>query len=189
MSRYQANEWDERYQSSGRNLAKARTFLVEILSQLPHKGWGLDVAMGEGHNANLLIEHGLQVLGVDFSQVALNKAKTKYPKIQAVMANLPEIHLQPGCMDIILNFWFLDRKMFPLYHQYLRPGGYLVLETMRFDADSDQSHLRFEYLVQPGELLQHFSGWDFLVYDENVQAMAKGKPQLAVRMLARKSGK
>ena len=61
-----------------------------------------------------------------------------------------------------------------------------MLETMRFDADSDQSHLRFEYLVQPGELLQHFCGWDFLVYDENVQAMAKGQPQLAVRMLARK---
>ena len=74
MSRYQANEWDERYQSSGRNLGKARTFLVEILSRLPRKGWGLDVAMGEGHNANLLIEHGLQVLGVDFSQVALYKA-------------------------------------------------------------------------------------------------------------------
>ncbi len=92
----------------------------------------------------------------------------------------------PGCFDVILNFWFLDREMFPLYQQYLKPGGYLVLETMRFDPDRDQSHLRFEYLVQPGELLQFFSGWDLLVYDENVLANAKGKQQLAVRMLARK---
>ena len=59
---------------------------------------------------------------------------------------------------------------------------------MRFDPDRDQSHLRYEYLIQPGELLQSFSGWDFLVYDENVQATAKGQQQLAVRMLARKPG-
>jgi trans-aconitate methyltransferase len=186
MNRYQAAEWDERYQSSGHNLASPRAFLVEVLPQLPRKGWGLDVAMGEGHNANLLAEHGLQVLGVDFSLVALRKAKSKYPNVQTALVNLPQIHLQPGSIDVILNFWFLDREMFPLYQQYLKSGGYLVLETMRFDPDRDQSHLRFEYLVQPGELLQAFSGWDILVYDENVLANAKRKQQLAVRMLARK---
>ena len=186
MSRYQAAEWDERYQSSGHNLASPRAFLVEVIPQLPRQGWGLDVAMGEGHNANLLAEHGLQVLGVDFSLVALRKAKSKYPNVQTALVNLPQIHLQPGSLDVILNFWFLDREMFPLYQQYLKPGGYLVLETMRYDPDRDQSHLRFEYLVQPGELLQFFSGWEFFVYDENVLANAKGKQQLAVRMLARK---
>ncbi len=82
MSRYQAAEWDQRYQSSGHNLASPRAFLVEVLPQLPRDGWGLDVAMGEGHNANLLVEHGLQVLGVDFSLVALRKAKSKYPNVQ-----------------------------------------------------------------------------------------------------------
>ena len=186
MSRYQAAKWNERYQSSGHNLASPREFLVEVLPQLPREGWGLDVAMGEGHNANLLAEHGLQMLGVDFSMVALRKAKSKYPKVQTALVNLPQIHLQPGCFDVILNFWFLDREMFPLYQQYLKPGGYLVLETMRFDPDSDQSHLRLEYLLQPGELLQSFSGWEFLVYDENVKATVKGQQQLAIRMLARK---
>ncbi len=186
MSRYQAQEWDERYLSSGHNLASPRAFLMEVLPQLPPLGWGLDVAMGEGHNANLLVEHGLQVLGVDFSMVALRKAKNRYPKVVTALVNIPEIHLLPGCFDVILNFWFLDRKMFPLYQQYLKPGGYLVLETMRFDPDRDQSHLRSEYLLQPGELLQSFSGWEFLVYDENVLTNAKGKQQLAVQMLARK---
>ena len=186
MNRYQAAEWDERYQSSGHNLASPRAFLVEVLPQLPRKGWGLDVAMGEGHNANLLAEHGLQVLGVDFSLVALRKARKRYPNVQTALVNLPQIHLEPGCLDVILNFWYLDREMFPLYQQYLKPGGYLVLETMRFDPNRDQSHLRLEYLLQPGELLQSFSGWEFLVYDENVKATVKGQQQLAIRMLARK---
>ncbi|PKO06435.1 MAG: hypothetical protein CVU41_06850 [Chloroflexi bacterium HGW-Chloroflexi-3] len=186
MSRYQAAEWDERYQSSGHNLASPRAFLVEILPQLPREGWGLDVAMGEGHNANLLAEHGLQVLGVDFSMVALRKSKSKYPNIQTALVNLPALHLKEESFDVILNFWFLDRELFPLYQQYLKSGGYLVMETMRFDPARDQSHLRLEYLLQPGELLQSFSGWEFLVYDENVLANAKGKQQLAVQMLARK---
>ena len=106
--------------------------------------------------------------------------------MRTALVNLPQIHLQPGNFDVILNFWFLDRKLFPLYQQLLNPGGYLVLETMRFDPDRDQSHLRYEYLIQPGELLQSFSGWEFLVYDENVKATVKGQQQLAIRMLARK---
>ncbi len=186
MSRYQAAEWDDRYQSSGRNLAKPRAFLGEILQHLPKQGWGLDVAMGEGHNANLLTEQGLNVLGVDFSMVALRKAKKKYPQIHTALVHLPEIHLKPASFDVILNFWFLDRAMFSLYQQYLKPGGFLVLETMRFDSQRDQSHLRYEYLLQPGELLKYFSGWEILLYDENVQAMAKGKHQLAARILTRK---
>jgi 2-polyprenyl-3-methyl-5-hydroxy-6-metoxy-1,4-benzoquinol methylase len=186
MSLDQAAEWDERYQSSGYNLASPREFLAEVLPQLPRQGWGLDVAMGEGHNANLLAKHGLRVLGVDFSLVALRKANSRYPNMRTALVNLPQIHLQPGSFDVILNFWFLDRKLFPLYQQLLNPGGYLVLETMRFDPDRDQSHLRYEYLIQPGELLQSFSGWEFLVYDENVKATVKGQQQLAIRMLARK---
>jgi len=118
MSRFLAAEWDERYLTSGHNLANPRTFLMEVLSPLPKEGWGLDVAMGEGH--------------------------------------------------------------------ILKPGGFLVLETMRFDPDRDQSHLRLEYLIQPGELLQSFSGWEFLVYDENVRATVKGQSQQAVQLLARK---
>lgn len=186
IKRYQAAEWDERYQTSGHNLAKPRSFLTEIMQHLPKQGWGLDVAMGEGHNANLLVEHGLDVLGVDFSMVALRRAKDKYPQVHTALVHLPEIHLKPESFEVILNFWFLERVMFPLYQRYLKPGGYLVLETMRFDAQADQTHLRPEYLLQSGELLQTFSGWDILLYDENVQAMAKGKPQLAARILARK---
>lgn len=186
MNRQESEKWDDRYRSSRHNLKKPREFLKENLNLLPDHGWALDVAMGEGHNANLLQQKGMNVLGVDFSRVALENAKMNYPKINAVMADLPQISLRASSLDVILNFWFLDRTLFPLYDWFLKPGGLLVLETMRFDPDKDHSHMQFDYLVQPGELLKSFSGWDMMVYDENVLANVKGQEQLAVRMIARK---
>jgi SAM-dependent methyltransferase len=186
MDRHEAEEWNQRYQKTAHNLSQPRTFLEEIIDQCPTSGWALDVATGEGHNAGLLAKQGMNVLGVDFSRVALRKAQEIYPLLNLALVNLPGIHLKDKCLQMILNFWFLDRNMFPLYRRWLKPGGLLLFESMRYDPDSDQSHLRLEYLVQPGELGKEFSDWEFLVYDENVQAKAKGKSQLAVRLLARK---
>lgn len=187
MSRSEAQEWDQRYRNSGHNLASPRAFLLENLNLLPNNGWALDVAMGEGHNANVLVEKGLQVLGVDFSLVALDKAKKFYPGLHLALAHLPVFNLIKECLDVILNFWFLDRALFSRYQRWLKPGGFLMFETMLYDQ-SDESHARPEFLVQPGELKKFFSGWDFLVYDEEIEAIVKGKPQRAVRMLVRKPG-
>lgn len=186
MSRYQAQEWDQRYLATSHNLSKPRTFLSEIIDHCPKSGWALDVAMGEGHNAGLLASRGMKVLGVDFSRVALKKAKQIYPQVQASQVDLPKIHLPDSSLELILNFWFLDRDLFPYYQRWLKPGGLLIFETMRFDPENDQTHLKNEYLLQPGELKTTFSDWELIVYDENVQTMAKGNPQLAVQMLARK---
>jgi len=186
VSRFQAEEWNQRYQKTAHHLSQPRTFLEEVVDQCPTSGWALDVASGEGHNANLLAQNGMHVIGVDFSRVALRKAQEKYPLLNLAMVNLPSIHLKDESLHMILNFWFLDRNMFPLYRRWLKPGGLLLFESMLFDPESDQSHLRLEYLVQPGELRKEFSDWEFLVYDENIKAQAKGKTQLAVRLLARK---
>lgn len=112
MNRQASQKWDKRYQSSRHNLKKPRAFLAESLDLLPDKGWALDVAMGEGHNANLLLQKGMNVLGVDFSKVALVNAKKKYPQINTIMVDLPHIRLREASMDVILNFWFLDRNLF-----------------------------------------------------------------------------
>ena len=50
----QADKWDRRYQKSGHNLSKPREFLLTVQDLLPKEGWGLDIAMGMGHNAAVL---------------------------------------------------------------------------------------------------------------------------------------
>ena len=67
--------WDERY--AGDELlwrAEPNRFLVAEVAELP-PGRALDVACGEGRNAVWLAEQGWTVTGVDFSQVALDKAR------------------------------------------------------------------------------------------------------------------
>lgn len=70
-----AQEWDARYQekpllwSAGPN-----RFVEEELAELD-PGSGLDVACGEGRNAVWLAGRGWDVTGVDFSAVALERAR------------------------------------------------------------------------------------------------------------------
>ena len=182
----QADKWDRRYQKSGHNLSKAREFLLTVQDLLPKVGWGLDIAMGMGHNAAVLSSRGLKVIGVDFSKVALKSVKTEYPLIHTILVDLPVLHLKKESVDVILNFWFLDRRLYPFYRHVLKPDGLLIFETMRFDGNNLKTDVNPAYLLQPGELLHVFADWEFLIYDENVPATAQHKARTAVRLAARK---
>ena len=69
------HDWDARY--AGEQLvwsAEPNRFLVAEVDGLT-PGRALDVACGEGRNAIWLAEQGWTVTGVDFSPVALDKAR------------------------------------------------------------------------------------------------------------------
>ncbi|OJX38325.1 MAG: hypothetical protein BGO78_09990 [Chloroflexi bacterium 44-23] len=184
-----AETWNQRYLSTNHSLSMPRTFLMEYRHFLPKKGWALDLAMGLGHNADVLAHHGLQVIGVDFSWVALRLAKETYPRLHVVLAELPRIHFQPASFDVILNFWFLDRRLFPMMKSLLKPGGVIFFETMRYDEDVIDPIGNPDYLLKPNELKEVFGDWKTLVYEEYVRVTSHGGPQPAAHLLARKPGK
>ena len=68
-------DWDRKY--AGRELlwteAPSRFLVAEVADMTP--GTALDLACGEGRNAVWLAEHGWDVTGVDFSEVAIRKAR------------------------------------------------------------------------------------------------------------------
>ncbi len=181
-----AENWNKRYQSTSHSLSRPRTFLIEFSHLLPKKGWALDVAMGLGHNADILSRNGLTVVGVDFSYVALQKANKLYPQIQSILAELPHIHFEHSSFDVILNFWFLQRSLFPVIKALIKPGGLIFFETMQVNPQYPLPEVNPAYLLAPNELQDEFSGWENLVYEEFVQMTSRGGFQPAVRMLARK---
>jgi SAM-dependent methyltransferase len=70
-----ADAWNRRYATSDLIwTAEPNRFLVEQVEGLA-PGRALDVAAGEGRNAVWLAQRGWQVTALDFSQVALDKAR------------------------------------------------------------------------------------------------------------------
>lgn len=67
--------WDERYRIAGLVWGgPPNRWVVEELSDAP-PGLAIDLACGEGRNALWLAAHGWQVVAVDFSAVAIGKAR------------------------------------------------------------------------------------------------------------------
>ena len=67
--------WNQRYEQSELVWsASANVWVQEVTQDLP-AGWALDIAAGEGRNALWLAARGWQVTAVDFSDVALQRAR------------------------------------------------------------------------------------------------------------------
>ncbi|MFE5699713.1 class I SAM-dependent methyltransferase [Rhodococcus koreensis] len=70
-----ATAWDERYSQSELVWgAPPNAVVVEQVTALP-RGRALDLACGEGRNAHWLATRGWEVTGLDYSAVALDKAR------------------------------------------------------------------------------------------------------------------
>jgi len=102
-------EWDRRY--AGSELlwsAKPNRFLVAEVSELA-PGRALDLACGEGRNAVWLAERGWQVTGVDFSEVAIEKARrlasARKVEVEWLVADLLQFQLPSEAFELVLLFY------------------------------------------------------------------------------------
>lgn len=101
----QREDWDSRY-AGVENLwaRKPNRFLVAEVADLP-PGRALDVACGEGQNAIWLATLGWQVTGVDYSEVAVDKARGRAAhdgvEVEFVCADLVEYEPAPAAFDLV----------------------------------------------------------------------------------------
>jgi tellurite methyltransferase len=163
-----ANRWDARYKENSRysNFEKPRPFLVEHAELLPTHGLALDVAMGLGGNAELLLQRGLKVIGIDISGVALRRARQRLPCLMAIQADLTQFYLPANHFDVILNFFYLQRDLWPSFMRALRPNGWLIFETLTIDFRSVQPGIDPKYLLAPEELRRAFPSLEVIDYQE-----------------------
>jgi SAM-dependent methyltransferase len=142
---------------------------------LPAPGLALDLAMGLGGSAGWLSERGWRVVGVDVSEVAVRRARARWPALRAVVADLRQFPLPAGAFDLILDFYYLDRGLWPALRRALRPGGLFVMETYLqppqgpapLAAHDAGAQLNPAYLLAPGELRAAFAGWQILDEQED----------------------
>ncbi len=164
--------WDKTYNRKDYVFGKEpAAFLAKHVDKLP-KGRALDIAMGEGRHAVYLAKKGFQVEGVDISDVGIRKAQKLAAengvKIKTVNADLNKYKIQPNAYSVILNFYYLQRSLFPQIVAGLKKGGVLVFENNTLEHLKNPAGKDFEkeYLLEAGELKKAFAELEILHYSE-----------------------
>ena len=194
-----AERWDRKYAREPQPAGTEPTaFLRQAMAHLDSRGRALDLAMGAGRNAVFLAECGFRVTGVDASEVGTSNARrlaeARGVEIDAVAADLATYPLGREEWDLITNFYFLDRRLFPRIVEALAPGGTFVLETFSTDHPrlaSGYGPKNPDFLLEPNELLSAFADLRILLYQDLVMKLDEGHhrgPAGLIRLIARKPG-
>jgi SAM-dependent methyltransferase len=101
-----SDAWDEKYSASELVWsAEPNRFVAAELDDLP-PGRAVDLACGEGRNSLWLASKGWDVVGVDFSRVALDKARSIAERrglhVDWVLADVTTYQPPAGAFDLVL---------------------------------------------------------------------------------------
>ena len=127
-------------------------------------GDALDLGCGVGRNALHLARLGWQVTAVDASSVAIEALRRRAATlaVHAVRADLErgEFSIAPESYDLICDFFYLQRDLFPQIRDGVRLGGVFA----------GAIKLTGSFRLEPGELRELFSGWKISYYSETESA-------------------
>lgn len=169
MSEVERAHWNHRYRKEGWS-TEPSAFVVEAAPHFPPESRVLDVAGGTGRNAIWLARRGHDVTIADISEVGLEMARHRSAEagveVGTVHMDFDTDPMPPGPWDVILDFHFVKRFLFPIFFESLRPGGLLVFcrATVKNLERSDRPPR--SHLIEEGEGWKLLEGWDLLIARE-----------------------
>lgn len=131
-----AQTWNQRYSETELMWSAGPNLFVEQLCRDLTPGRSIDLAAGEGRNAIWLAEQGWDSTAVDYSDVAIDKARQIAAKrgvtITAEVADLTEYEPSPGAYDLVVIAYLQipDEPLTPILGRAaaaVAPGGTFVL--------------------------------------------------------------
>ena len=176
--------WQQRFAGPGYLFGTAPNVFLKAHAHLLRKGdKALAIADGEGRNGVFLAEQGLDVLSVDFSPLAQEKAR-KLAKERGVSLRIEQADITnwtwpEAAFDVVAAIFFQfsqppeRAKIFAGIKQALKPGGLLLLEgygpkqlEYKTGGPSDLTRLYTRALLQ--DAFGDFSALDIREYDSVV---------------------
>jgi tellurite methyltransferase len=164
-------------------------FIVEWIERVGGdravKRRALDVAMGRGRHAVLLARAGFVTYGVDLAfdavRDAMEAAHGAGVPIHGWCADLTQHPLPCSRFDLVVVSRYLQRDLFPALRAACAPGGVVLYETFTTGQRALGTGPKSpDHLLEPGELLRHFDGFEVLFYEE-VSA-----PEAVARIVAKR---
>ena len=165
------NKWDERYLRGEHTAREPSPLLIKAVKDLK-PGCALDIACGVGRHAIYLAEHGWQVTAVDSSRAGIKILQQRLAsclhQIDARVADLEkhEFQIQPAAYDLICDFYYLQRDLFPAIRAGVKPGGAFVAAIHLDDGNPNAKPHNPAFLLERGELKTLFSDWEITYYHE-----------------------
>ncbi|HUS04821.1 MAG TPA: methyltransferase domain-containing protein [Bryobacteraceae bacterium] len=159
--------WDERYKQEKDIPREPEPLLVEwVRSVAP--GHALDLACGAGRNSIFLAANGWTVDAIDSSSAGLHllKKRSEGLPVRTHLADLEYYDLPPETYDLVCNFHYLQRSLFPRIASSLKSGGVFLAVISMQDSDPGIKPMNPEYLLAPGELPKHFPEWVILRWEK-----------------------
>ncbi len=182
------DKWNRRWRERVGDELVADSWLLEVCNLLPVSRT-LDLACGRGRNTLELARRGFALTAVDFSEEALTQLSSTAAKeglrvdcLCCDLENRPLVLTQN--FDLVMCFFYLHRPLFPTMLATVRPGGLAMIRTFSSAGPFPPGELDERFILQPGELLEVFSGWEILRHEEGLEPSRKGGSLAAV--LARK---
>lgn len=172
-------DWDKRWQERLNDPLEPDPWLINVLPLLPASavdgGTALDLACGRGRNAIFLALEGWQVTAIDGSAVAINQL---HEQCSSITAQQVDLTIEPQQItrqyDLVIQFFYFDRLRLHHFMQWVRPGGVMILRTFSSAGDFPGEGPHPDFTLQPGELLEHFEGWNILCHEEGLEPSKKG---------------
>ncbi len=165
--------WETRYrQGDGPVGETPHEWLVQATWRLPRRGRALDIACGMGRDTIWLARWGLCVHGVDFAATALAEARRRAARAGVlertafIQADLTRFYFPPRYYDVIIGFSYWERDILPEVRDAVKPGGFIVYETLNIYWKHTRPDVDERFLLQPGELLEWLQGWRIWAYRE-----------------------
>jgi len=172
-------DWEQIYSSPADLDFTPSPLLVELADRL-QPARALDLACGHGRNTLYLARLGWQVTAVDSSPAAIRLVLDRAAglSVDAHVADLASgaWPIPPDSYDLICDFLYLERSLFPAIRQAVVPGGLFVASILVADTPGN-----FE--LHPGELRRYFADWKILFYSESLEA---GQSRRTARLIARR---
>jgi SAM-dependent methyltransferase len=130
-------DWNARYAAQDLLWGAApNRFVAEELGSLPARGRALDVACGEGRNAIWLAKRGWTVTAVDYSEVALERARRlateQHVDVEWIEADVTQFVPASGAFQLVLIAYLHlpeagRRAVLAHVASALAPGGTLFM--------------------------------------------------------------